>query len=114
MAYICTIHHSLEKFAFYDFLFAQAHELRIGGLNSECVFIFIAFCPKKVRFEFPSFFGHMAIIVILSEIKPPLNISRPQKTYCKVASSHTSCLEAHRDFFRLLMKGIFDPYVLTL
>ena len=32
--------------------------------------------------------------------------------YRKVVSSNTSCLEAHADFFRLLMKGIFDPYVL--
>ena len=32
--------------------------------------------------------------------------------YCKVASSNTSHLEAHAGFFRLLMKGIFDPYVL--
>ena len=30
----------------------------------------------------------------------------------KVASSNTSRLEAHADFFRLLMKGILDPYVL--
>ena len=29
-----------------------------------------------------------------------------------VASSNTSGLEAHVDFFRLLMKWIFDPYVL--
>ena len=27
-------------------------------------------------------------------------------------SSNTSCLEAHAGFFRLLMKGVFDPYVL--
>ena len=33
-------------------------------------------------------------------------------TYRKVASSNTSRLEAHVGFFRLLMKGIFDPYVL--
>ena len=33
------------------------------------------------------------------------------KTYRKVASSNTSCLEAHAGFFRLLMKGIFDLYV---
>ena len=26
--------------------------------------------------------------------------------------SNTSHLEAHKGFFRLLMKGIFDPYVL--
>jgi hypothetical protein len=32
--------------------------------------------------------------------------------YHKVASSNTSCLEAHVGFFRLLMKGILDPYVL--
>ena len=32
--------------------------------------------------------------------------------YCKVASSNTSRYEAHAGFFRLLMKGIFDPYVL--
>ena len=32
--------------------------------------------------------------------------------YHKVASSNTSRLEAHAGFFKLLMKGIFDPYVL--
>ena len=32
--------------------------------------------------------------------------------YRKVASSNMSCLEAHAGFFRLLMKWIFDPYVL--
>ena len=32
-------------------------------------------------------------------------------TYCKVLNSNTSRLEAHAGFFRLLMKGIFDPYV---
>ena len=31
--------------------------------------------------------------------------------YSKVASSNTSCLEAHTGFFKLLMKGIFDLYV---
>ena len=31
--------------------------------------------------------------------------------YHKVASSNMSCLEAHAGFFRLLMKGIFDPFV---
>ena len=33
-------------------------------------------------------------------------------TYRKVTISNTSRLEAHAGFFRLLMKGIFDPYVL--
>ena len=32
--------------------------------------------------------------------------------YCKVASSNTSCLMAHAGFFRLLIKGIFYPYLL--
>ena len=32
--------------------------------------------------------------------------------YRKVASSNMSHLEAHAGFFRLLMKGIFDPNVL--
>ena len=32
--------------------------------------------------------------------------------YRKIISSNTSCLEAHECLFRLLMKGIFDPYVL--
>ena len=31
--------------------------------------------------------------------------------YRKVASCNTSRLEAHAGLFRLLMKGIFDPYV---
>ena len=33
-------------------------------------------------------------------------------TYHKVACSNTFGLEAYDGFFRLLMKGIFDPYVL--
>ena len=33
-------------------------------------------------------------------------------TYHKIASSNTSCLEAHVGFFRWLKKGIFGPYVL--
>ena len=32
--------------------------------------------------------------------------------YRKIASSNTSHLEAHASCFRLLMKGIYDPYVL--
>ena len=31
--------------------------------------------------------------------------------YRKVARSNTTPSEAHDGFFRLLMKGIFDPYV---
>jgi hypothetical protein len=32
--------------------------------------------------------------------------------YCKVVSPNTSHLEAHAGFFRLLVKGIFNPYEL--
>ena len=32
--------------------------------------------------------------------------------YRKVASFNTSHLETHVGFFRLLMKGIFDPYIM--
>ena len=39
-------------------------------------------------------------------------IDHEQNAYRKVASSNMSCLEAHAVFFRLLMKEIFDPYVL--
>ena len=34
------------------------------------------------------------------------------KRYRKIVSFNTSRLEAHAGFFRLLMKGIFNPYVL--
>ena len=33
-------------------------------------------------------------------------------SYRNVASSDTSCLEAHAGFFKLLMNGTFDPYIL--
>ena len=33
--------------------------------------------------------------------------------YRKIANSNTSRLEAHEGFFRLLVKGIFHPYVLS-
>ena len=51
------------------------------------------------------------------QIKVPqewLGFWRADLRYRKVASSNTSRLEAHAGFFRLLMKGIFDCYVLWL
>ena len=33
-------------------------------------------------------------------------------TYCKIASSKLSRLEAHFQIFRMFMKGNFDAYVL--
>ena len=35
-----------------------------------------------------------------------------ENSYRKIASSNTSRLEVHVEFFRLLMKGTFGPYVL--
>ena len=35
-----------------------------------------------------------------------------ESTYRKATSSNMSHFEAHAGFFRLLKKGIFDPYVL--
>ena len=42
------------------------------------------------------------------DMKPKV---KERLVYCKVASSNTSGLEAHAGFFRLLLRGIFDPYV---
>ena len=46
----------------------------------------------------------------------PMALKGTQKflgaTYRKFASSNTSRLEAHVDFFRLPMKGVLGPYVL--
>ena len=41
----------------------------------------------------------------------PTCLKKNHITYLKVVSSNTSHLEAHAGFFRLLMKGIFYPYV---
>ena len=47
-------------------------------------------------------------VTLMVFIKPNLHKCR------KVASSNTSRLEAHAGFFKLPMKGIFDPYVCTV
>ena len=48
----------------------------------------------------------------LKSIENNQPIRESTSTYRKIASSNTSCLEAHAGFFRLLRKGIFVPYVL--
>ena len=48
---------------------------------------------------------------ITVESRTPVEISNYME-YHKVASSNTSCLEAHTGFFRFLMSGIFYPFVL--
>ena len=54
------------------------------------------------------FLLHMSI---MSNARTPPSGFPRSLMYCKVASSNMSCLEAHAWFFRLLMKGILDPYV---
>ena len=41
-----------------------------------------------------------------------LSFDPAEKYYRIVASASSSRLEAHTGLFRLLMKGVFDPYVL--
>ena len=40
-----------------------------------------------------------------------IKYSKDSNEYRKVASSNKSLLETHAGFFRLLMKGMFDPYI---
>ena len=48
---------------------------------------------------------------IIVDLTPP-RLDIQVFNYRKVASSNMSRLEAHAGFFRLVMKGIFYPYVL--
>ena len=47
------------------------------------------------------------IQVLSQQIK---NGAKKKSTYHKVASSNTPHFEAHPGYFRLLMKGKFDPF----
>jgi hypothetical protein len=52
----------------------------------------------------------------LNERVRTLSSKREEAMLCsslfnKVVRPNMSCLEPHADFFRLLMKGIFDPYL---
>ena len=53
--------------------------------------------------------GLESMIVAYSYI---LSYYSQQFAYQKIANFNTSCLEAHAGIFRLLMKEIFDPYML--
>ena len=72
-----------------------------------------------------SFWTKLCFLLAKKEVRSTVSLQFLEKTdlflkkqiyfssnYRKVASSNTSRLEAHAGFFRLLMKGIFDPYVL--
>ena len=52
-------------------------------------------------------------VYIYQSRKPQLfSVALQFSSYCKVSSSNMSHSEVHPGFFRLFMKGIFDPYVL--
>ena len=51
--------------------------------------------------------------IVMTVIQLPNELRLPLEKYHKVMSYNTFCLEAHAGIFRLLMKGIFDPYVLS-
>ena len=54
-------------------------------------------------------FGNQQCAVASAGIHSKLSM---KLKYGIVASSSPSCIEAHAGIFRLLMKGILDPYVL--
>ena len=56
--------------------------------------------------------GHTAPYVRLGCTNNIGPICQENYSYRKVASSNSSRLKAHAGFFRLLMKGFFDPYLL--
>ena len=52
------------------------------------------------------------LILHYFECRPNFQSLKDSITYRKVVSSNMSRLDAHAGFFRLLIKGIFDPYLL--
>ena len=66
----------------------------------------------KMYFEV-SQFQKLTFGTVYCEPSPKYNVNLKDQftAYRKIASSSTSCLEANVGFFRLLMKGIFGPYV---
>ena len=72
-------------------------------------------CPHMCRFRFG------CCIIPAGSVFRSLQVCVTSRTtlwrtlkhiYCKIACSNMSRLEAHVGLFRLLMKGIFSPYVL--
>ena len=62
---------------------------------------------------YPWHFGKfLNIIVKKNQLMFLLNQVILENAYRKIACSKTSRLEGHAGFFRLLRKGIFDPYVM--
>ena len=72
--------------------------------------LYFAHYEKKCPLEFTDHENSPALYDSVMELDLVLWIYLAKKTY--IVSSNKSHLEAHADFFRLLRKGIFDPYVL--
>ena len=68
-----------------------------------------SFYVKYIAIYAPAFLGYNNSV--LARVKR-CQSGPIQFKYRKVASSNTSHLEAHEAFSILLMKGIFDPYIL--
>ena len=103
-----------RSFFFHFFLNSgptMAHQID----NFEFLWHFLSFV-KKVGFKYISvaiekviIYLEWSLVLFMLCILLPYSMN---SIYPKVASSNTFRLEAHAGFFRLLMKGIFDPYVL--
>ena len=74
-------------------------------LERICLFCEISFVLRRLHSFFVCGRFGSSTAVLHTRTKSALK-------YRKVASSNMSRLEAHAGFFRVLMKGIFDPYVL--
>ena len=68
--------------------------------------------PITFLLSFVSYCSRMLLLNLNLKLMYDLLDLNLKLMYRKVASSNTSRLEAHAGFIRLLMKGIFDPYVL--
>ena len=62
--------------------------------------------------RFFRFFLKLNFVCLLRHFSHFKQIRIAKIVYRKVSSSNTSHLGKHAGFFKLLMKGIFDPYVL--
>ena len=76
----------------------------------ECVFFLLGKYYTSLRLAPISFLGHSALVAAAGPIAPGKICVL--LTYRIVASASPSHFEANVGLLRLLMKGIFDPYVL--
>ena len=67
---------------------------------------------KDVIFRMRASLLYRPAMALCSKLKLGSYFCFDKSNYRKAASSNTSRLEAHAGFFRLLIKRIFDPYVL--